>query len=95
MSGIILLKSLIVDKRESESIEHSKYQFWVFCKQKIQEIEGAGVESLLSEDMDARKHHYIERNPENVVVDHLKPPTTPLKVISQKGNEKLIQRNLR
>ncbi|MFR5731547.1 MAG: hypothetical protein ACLUD2_05895 [Clostridium sp.] len=76
--------------RESESIgTHSEY--WPGCSvSRKYKVEG-GVESLL-EDMDAESiFDHIEGNPENVVVDPLETIDYTIKVISQKGNEKLIQ----
>ena len=82
-------ESLIVD-RESESIEHIQNIGSGCSVSRKYKVEG-GVESLL-EDMDAKSiFDHIEGNPENVVVDPLETIDYTIKVISQKGNEKLIQ----
>ena len=82
-------ESLIVD-RESESIEHIQNIGSGCSVIRKYKVEG-GVESLL-EDMDAESiFNHIEGNPENVVVDPLETIDYTIKVISQKGNEKLIQ----
>ena len=82
-------ESLIVD-RESESIEHIQNIGSGCSVSRKYKVEG-GVESLL-EDMDAENiFDHIEGNPENVVVDPLETIDYTIKVISQKGNEKLIQ----
>ncbi len=82
-------ESLIVD-RESESIEHIQNIGSGCSVSRKYKVEG-GVESLL-EDMDAENiYDHIEGNPENVVLDPLETIDYTIKVISQKGNEKLIQ----
>ena len=82
-------ESLIMD-RESESIEHIQNIGSGCSVSRKYKVEG-GVESLL-EDMDAESiFDHIEGNPENVVVDPLETIDYTIKVISQKGNEKLIQ----
>lgn len=82
-------ESLIVD-RESESIEHIQNIGSGCSVSRKYKVEG-GVESLL-EDMDVESiFDHIEGNPENVVVDPLETIDYTIKVISQKGNEKLIQ----
>ena len=82
-------ESLIVD-RESESVEHIQNIGSGCSVSRKYKVEG-GVESLL-EDMDAESiFDHIEGNPENVVVDPLETIDYTIKVISQKGNEKLIQ----